>query len=124
MAKWVFKIKCRRGRTSRPCPSRWPFFSPGPLMEPGCRAMNAAGWSAAVAFQLPDPIRKREAEARMTEDACVLDLEQRLLVENTHYGSLPDSRLAAAHRQLSKSRSRGGDRGPRPGRSARTIQSM
>ena len=34
-------------------------------------------------FQLPDPIRKREAEARMTEDACVLDLEQRLLVENT-----------------------------------------
>lgn len=29
----------------------------------------------------PDPIRKLEAEARMTEHACVLDAEQRRLVE-------------------------------------------
>src|SRR5215831_3239926 len=34
-------------------------------------------------FQLPDPIRKREAEARMTEDACLLDQDQRLVVEKT-----------------------------------------
>src|SRR5262249_43130205 len=34
-------------------------------------------------FQLPDPIRKREAEARMTEDACILDDEQREVVERT-----------------------------------------
>jgi REP element-mobilizing transposase RayT len=34
-------------------------------------------------FRLPDPIRKREAEARMAEDACLLDEEQRRLVEKT-----------------------------------------
>jgi REP element-mobilizing transposase RayT len=34
-------------------------------------------------FQLPDPIRKLEAEARMTEDACILDHKQRCLVEMT-----------------------------------------
>ncbi|MGI8981046.1 MAG: hypothetical protein ACR2FY_17610 [Pirellulaceae bacterium] len=34
-------------------------------------------------FQLPDPIRKMEAEARMTEDACILNDEQRHLVEKT-----------------------------------------
>jgi hypothetical protein len=34
-------------------------------------------------YQLPDPIRKLEAEARMTDDACVLDEEQRRLVEKT-----------------------------------------
>src|SRR5208283_3273580 len=34
-------------------------------------------------FQLPDPIRKREAEARMTEDACILENEQRLVVDKT-----------------------------------------
>ena len=34
-------------------------------------------------WRLPDPIRKLEAEARMTEDACVLDAEQRRLVEKT-----------------------------------------
>lgn len=33
--------------------------------------------------QLPDPVRKREAEARMTEEACILDNEQRQLVEQT-----------------------------------------
>lgn len=32
-------------------------------------------------WQLPDPIRKLEAEARMTEDACVFDREQRDVVE-------------------------------------------
>src|SRR5262249_3348105 len=34
-------------------------------------------------WQRPDPIRKREAEARMSEDACVLDSQQRQLVEKT-----------------------------------------
>ena len=34
-------------------------------------------------WRLPDPIRKLEAEARMTEDACVLDPEQRQVVEST-----------------------------------------
>jgi REP element-mobilizing transposase RayT len=34
-------------------------------------------------WRLPDPTVRREAEARMTEDACVLDLEQRQLVEET-----------------------------------------
>src|SRR5436309_36464 len=34
-------------------------------------------------FQPPDPIRKLEAEARMTEDACILDEAQRQLVEQT-----------------------------------------
>ena len=34
-------------------------------------------------FQRRDPILQREAEARMTEDACVLDDEQRRVVETT-----------------------------------------
>src|SRR5438270_10349973 len=34
-------------------------------------------------WQPPDPIRKLEAEARMTEDACFLDPEQRRLAEQT-----------------------------------------
>lgn len=34
-------------------------------------------------WQLPSPVRKLEAEARMSEDACVLDDEQRDLVEQT-----------------------------------------
>src|SRR5258708_20757612 len=34
-------------------------------------------------WQRPDPVRKLEAEARMTEDACLLDFEQRQLVERT-----------------------------------------
>jgi REP element-mobilizing transposase RayT len=33
--------------------------------------------------QKPDPIRKREAAARMTEDACQLDEQQRELVQTT-----------------------------------------
>jgi REP element-mobilizing transposase RayT len=33
--------------------------------------------------QPPDPVRKREAEAKMTEDACRLDHEQRAVVEKT-----------------------------------------
>jgi REP element-mobilizing transposase RayT len=32
-------------------------------------------------WQLPDPIRELEARARMTEDACLLTLEQRRSVE-------------------------------------------
>jgi REP element-mobilizing transposase RayT len=34
-------------------------------------------------MRLPDPILEREAAARMTEDACRLDQEQRRLVETT-----------------------------------------
>jgi REP element-mobilizing transposase RayT len=34
-------------------------------------------------MQLPDPIREREAAARMTENACRLDHDQRRLVEAT-----------------------------------------
>src|SRR5438105_11831429 len=34
-------------------------------------------------MQRPDPIREREASARMTEDACRLDHDQRRLVEAT-----------------------------------------
>lgn len=34
-------------------------------------------------WQVPSPVRKLEGEARMTEDACVLDQEQRTLVEKT-----------------------------------------
>ena len=33
--------------------------------------------------QLPDPARKREPQARLTEDACLLDQDQRRLVEVT-----------------------------------------
>ena len=34
-------------------------------------------------WKLPNPVRKLEAQARMIEDACVLDAEQRQLVERT-----------------------------------------
>src|SRR5436305_385128 len=34
-------------------------------------------------WQLPDAIREHEAKAQMTEDACILDEEQRRLVEQT-----------------------------------------
>ena len=34
-------------------------------------------------FQVPDPILKATAQARMTEDLCVLDSEQRAIVEKT-----------------------------------------
>ena len=34
-------------------------------------------------WRLPDPVRKLEAEAKMTEDACIFDDEQRALVERT-----------------------------------------
>ena len=33
--------------------------------------------------QPADPVRKLEAEARMTEDVCILDQEQRRVVEKT-----------------------------------------
>jgi REP element-mobilizing transposase RayT len=40
------------------------------------------GWNEyGHGWQPPDPIRKLEAEARMTEDACILDDEQRITVE-------------------------------------------
>lgn len=34
-------------------------------------------------WQLPNPVRQLEAEAAMTENACILDSEQRELVERT-----------------------------------------
>lgn len=34
-------------------------------------------------FQIPDPIRRQRAAARMTESACVLDQDQRAIVEQT-----------------------------------------
>ncbi len=43
---------------------------------------DARGWVKYQAgWQLPDPIREREAKARMTEDACLLTWEQRRAVE-------------------------------------------
>lgn len=40
------------------------------------------GWTEyGHGWQLPDPARKLEAEAKMTEDACGLDREQRRVVE-------------------------------------------
>jgi len=42
------------------------------------------GWAKkGQGFQPPDPMREREAKARMTEDACLLDVDQRQLVERT-----------------------------------------
>jgi REP element-mobilizing transposase RayT len=38
---------------------------------------HQSGW------QSPDPVEKLEAEARMTEEACILDQEQRQVVERT-----------------------------------------
>ena len=34
-------------------------------------------------WQLPDPVTKLEAKARMTEDACILDPQERAVVEAT-----------------------------------------
>jgi REP element-mobilizing transposase RayT len=43
---------------------------------------DARGWVQYQAgWQLPDPIRQREAKALMTEDACILTAEQRRAVE-------------------------------------------
>ena len=43
---------------------------------------DARGWvEYQRGWQLPDPIREREAKARMTEDACILTPEQRWAVE-------------------------------------------
>jgi REP element-mobilizing transposase RayT len=43
---------------------------------------DARGWvEYRAGWQLPDPIREREAKARMTEDACILTREQRRAVE-------------------------------------------
>jgi len=42
------------------------------------------GWmDYGLGAQLPDPILKLEAQARMTNDACLLDVEQRRLIEAT-----------------------------------------
>jgi REP element-mobilizing transposase RayT len=43
---------------------------------------DARGWvKYHSGWQLPDPVRELEAEARMTEDACILTPEQRQAVE-------------------------------------------
>ena len=43
---------------------------------------DARGWvEYQRGWQMPDPIRELEAAARMTEDACLLNLEQRVAVE-------------------------------------------
>ena len=66
----------------------------GPLPEPlayfltwstyGTWPGDERGWiEYRRGWQLPDPARKLEAEARMTDDACVLDLDQRKIVEAT-----------------------------------------
>src|SRR5262245_13004942 len=55
----------------------WPTYS---TWLPG----DERGWvEHRRGWQLPDPVRKREAAARMSEDACLFDSEQRLLVERT-----------------------------------------
>jgi REP element-mobilizing transposase RayT len=42
---------------------------------------DARGWiKYRGGWQLPDPIREREAKARMSEDACILSVEQRRAV--------------------------------------------
>jgi hypothetical protein len=42
------------------------------------------GWvKRGLGLQRPDPKRKREAETRMTEGVCILDAEQRRVVEKT-----------------------------------------
>ena len=42
------------------------------------------GWvKRGEGFQLPDSVRELDAQALMTEDACLLDDEQRRLVEGT-----------------------------------------
>jgi hypothetical protein len=52
-------------------------------------------------WQLPDSIRKLEAEARMTEDACTLDTEERAGREGYDRRALPDPWLGTSRRQLS-----------------------
>jgi REP element-mobilizing transposase RayT len=43
---------------------------------------DARGWvEYRRGWQLPDPVREREAKALMTEDACILTWEQRKAVE-------------------------------------------
>ena len=52
-------------------------------------------------WQLPDVVRKLEAEARMTEDACRFDGEQRDVVERQNCRNVQHSPLGIARRQLS-----------------------
>lgn len=43
---------------------------------------DARGWVKYQAgWQLPDPVRERESKALMSEDACILTIEQRRAVE-------------------------------------------
>ncbi|MGL4423493.1 MAG: hypothetical protein ACRCZF_22745 [Gemmataceae bacterium] len=45
---------------------------------------DSRGWiDYGSGWQLPDPIRQLEAQSQMTENACLLDREQRNLVEKT-----------------------------------------
>ena len=55
---------------------------------------HGSGW------QLPDAVRKLETEAIMSEDACRLDGEQRVVVERQIAETCRRSRLEIARRQL------------------------
>jgi len=77
----------RRKNTARECepalPEALAYFLTWPTYGtwlPG----DERGWvQYRRGMRLPDPILKREAAARMTEDACCLNAEQRRLVETT-----------------------------------------
>lgn len=85
----------RRRANEGPLPEPLAYFLTWPtygIWLPG----DERGWvERRKGWQLPDPIVKQEAEARMTEDACVLDFEQRELVpmsERTEACPYPPSR--------------------------------
>ena len=63
--------------------TRGRFSGPGQRMAPGCPAMSAGWVEYRHGWQLADPARQREVQARLTEAACLLDQDQRRLVELT-----------------------------------------
>lgn len=56
--------------------------SRGLPMALGCPGTRAVGLSIMTAGSFPDPVREREAKARMTEAACRLTPDQRRAVED------------------------------------------
>ena len=76
-----------RSTRRRDCEPPWPeplaYFLTGPTSGtwlPG----DERGWvEYRHGWQLPDPARQRAAQARLTEDACLLDQDQRRLVALT-----------------------------------------
>ena len=69
---------------NRLCPNPWPLFLTWPTHGTWLPGDEGGGWvEHRHGWQLPDPARKREAQARLTEDACLLDQDQRRLVELT-----------------------------------------